>query len=326
MKKITILLVSLLVLCLFSSVITFAADYPTKDIRMVCPWGAGGGTDAITRKISMITERAFPVSIYVENIEGGMSGTGVYNVMQSKPDGYNLATLTYDSVITVPWKKLVPGYSLDKLELLCRLTSEADALVVHNDSEYQSFEELVEAAKEKPGMINLGIQELGSRTHIAALQLQEIAGIEFNIISYTGGAGPQKEALLSKEVEVILTSLGDFAPLLDAGDARGLVEFSGSRNVKYSDVPTLKELGYDLEVGSFILVAAPGGTSEDILVQLEKAFDDAYHTDEFLNWLDEVGVTSAWLGREDVNKWISDTQAEYFEILGDLVEQGIIEG
>ncbi len=314
-------------LLMFSMVtlISTAAEYPEKDIRMICAWGAGGGTDAITRKISLVAEKTLPVSIYVENIEGGMSGTGVYTVMQSKTDGYTLGTLTYDSVITVPWKKLVPGYGLDKLALLCRLTSEADALVVHKDCQFKTLEDLVKAAKENPGSINIGIQELGSRTHIAALQLQEILGIEFNIISYTGGAGPQKEALLSREVEVILTSLGDFAPLLDAGDARGLVELSSARNVKFSDVPTLKELGYDLEVGSFILVAAPAGTPEDILSRLEKTLDDAYHTDEFLDWLNEVGVTSAWLGREEVNQWVTETQSEYFDILSDLVEQGIIE-
>jgi len=315
----------ILLMLSFVTLVSIAAEYPEKDIRMVCPWGAGGGTDAITRKISQIAEKALPVSIYVENLEGGMSGTGVYSVMQSKPDGSTLGTLTYDSVITVPWKELVPGYSLDKLVLLCRLTSEADALVVRQDSRFKNFEDLVKAAKEKPESINIGIQELGSRTHIAILQLQEKVGVTFNVISYTGGAAPQKEALLSGEVEVIITSLGDFAPLINSGQARGLVELSGTRNVKFTDVPTLKELGYNLEVLSFVLVAAPAGTPEDILAKLEKTFDDAYHSDEFLDWLNQVGVTSAWLGRADVNKWATDTQTKYFDILNDLIKQGIIE-
>jgi len=320
-----LMMIFVLLMFLVVTFTSIAAEYPEKDIRMICPWGAGGGTDAITRKISQIAEKSLPVSIYVENMEGGMSGTGVYTVMQSKPDGYTLGTLTYDSVITVPWKKLVPGYSLDKLVLLCRLTSEADALVVRQDSRFKTFEDLVKAAKENPGGINIGIQELGSRTHISILQLQDKVGIKFNIISYTGGAGPQKEALLSGEVEVIITSLGDFAPLINSGKARGLVELSGKRNVKFTDVPTLKELGYDLEVTSFVLVAAPAETPENILSKLEKTFDDAYHTNEFLDWLNQVGVTSAWLGREEVNRWATDTQTQYFDILRNLIKQGIIE-
>jgi len=316
---------SIFLVCLMVTIASFASEYPSKDIRTICPWGEGGGTDAITRMITKIAEKPIPVSIYVENIEGGMSGTGVYGVMKAKPDGYTIGTLTYDSIITVPRKKLVPGYDLDKLALICRLTSEADALIVRDDSRFKTLDDLVKEAKANPGQINVSIQELGSRTHIALLQIQDMLGIEFNPVSYTGGAGPQKEALLSKEVEVVITSLGDFAPLINAGEARGLVELSEKRNPKFTEVPTLKELGHDLQIGSFVLVATPAETSEDILIKLEKIFDDAYHTSEFLDWLDKVGVTSAWLGREEVNKWAKETQVTYFEIMDKLVEQGIIE-
>jgi len=316
---------SIFLVCLMVTIASFASEYPSKDIRTICPWGEGGGTDAITRMITKIAEKPIPVSIYVENIEGGMSGTGVYGVMKAKPDGYTIGTLTYDSIITVPRKKLVPGYDLDKLALICRLTSEADALIVRDDSRFKTLDDLVKEAKANPGQINVSIQELGSRTHIALLQIQDMLGIEFNPVSYTGGAGPQKEALLSGEVEVVITSLGDFAPLINAGEARGLVELSEKRNPKFTEVPTLKELGHDLQIGSFVLVATPAETSEDILIKLEKIFDDAYHTSEFLDWLDKVGVTSAWLGREEVNKWAKETQVTYFEIMDKLVEQGIIE-
>jgi len=326
MRKILIhLIVSLIAICLVVSITGLASDYPSKDIRTICPWGQGGGTDAITRMITKIAEKSIPVSIYVENIEGGVSGTGVYEVMKANPDGYTLGTMTYDSIITVPREKLVPGYDLDKLALICRLTSEADALMVGENSRFETFEDLIEAAKEEPGQINVGIQNLGNRTHIAMLMLQDDLGVEFNLISYTGGAGAQKEALLSREVEVIITSLGDFAPLLNAGQARGLVEFSAKRNPQFNEVPTLKELGHEMEIGSFVIVAAPAGIPGDVLAKLEKIFDEAYHTEEFLGWLDKVGVTSAWLNSEEVEQYVEETQTKYFEIMDMLVEQGIIE-
>lgn len=326
MKKIIIFLVSLLLVCFVSSITIFAADYPTKDIRCICPWGEGGGTDAITRMITKVAEKSVPVSIYVENIEGGVSGTGVYEVMKAPPDGYTIGTMTYDSIITVPRQQLVPGYELDKLALICRLTSEADAIMVRGDSPFETFEEFIEAAKEEPGQINVAIQNLGNRTHIAMLMLQDELDVEFNLISYTGGAGAQKEALLSGEVEAAITSLGDFAPLLEANQAKGLVELSAKRNPQFTDVPTLKELGHDMEIGSFVIVAAPADIPDDVLAKLEQMFDDAYHTDEFLNWLDSVGVTSAWLNSEEVTNFVQETQTKYFEIMDNLVEQGIIEG
>ncbi|KUK50200.1 MAG: hypothetical protein XD76_1547 [candidate division TA06 bacterium 32_111] len=325
MKKITILLLSLFLVCFFSSTVIFAADYPTKDIRTICPWGEGGGTDAINRMITKIAEKSLPVSIYVENIEGGASGTGVFEIMRARPDGYTIGTQTYDSIITVPRQKLVPGYDLDKLAFICRLTSEADALIVREDSRFQTFEDLVEAAKEEPGNINVAIQNLGSRTHLAGLMLEDEVGIDLNLVAYTGGAGPQKEALLSGEAEVAITSLGDFAPLLNSNQARGLVELSEKRNPKFTDVPTLIELGYNLQIGSFITVAAPAGTPDDILMKLEEIFDEAYHTDEFLNWLDDIGVTSAWLNSEETTQFVEETQTKFFEIMDMLVEQGIIE-
>src|SRR3546814_248056 len=91
-----------------------AQDYPTKDVRMIVPWGAGGGTDGIVRKVSTLAEKELGGTIYVENIEGGVSATGVMQAMKARPDGYTITTLTYDSVITVPFQKLLPGYSIDR--------------------------------------------------------------------------------------------------------------------------------------------------------------------------------------------------------------------
>jgi len=230
-------LIKVCIVLLLISVVSFvgsASEFPEKDIRMIFPWGAGGGGDAITRMISKIAEKPLPVAIYVENITGAMSGNGLMEVIRSKPDGYTLGIAAYDSVISVPWKKLVPGYDLDKLAMICRLTSEADALIVSEDSRFETFEDLINAAKEEPGEINVAIQNLGSRQNIAMLMLQDEFDVEFNQIAYTGGSGPQKEALLSGEVEVVCTSLGDLAPLINGGEARGLVEFSEKRNVKFS--------------------------------------------------------------------------------------------
>src|SRR3546814_9953674 len=77
---------------------------------MIVPWGAGGGTDGIVRKVSTLAEKELGGTIYVENIEGGVSATGVMQAMKARPDGYTITTLTYDSVITVPFQKLLPGY------------------------------------------------------------------------------------------------------------------------------------------------------------------------------------------------------------------------
>lgn len=302
-----------------------AQDYPSKDIRMIVPWGAGGGTDGIVRKISTLAEADLPVAIYVENIEGGMSGTGVMQAMSAAPDGYTLAALTYDSVITVPWQGLVPGYDLDRLALIARITSEPDAIMVSGSSENDTIEKLLAAAKEQPGKIKVGIQGLGSRVHLAMLQLQDATGTEFKLVSYPGGAGPQKEAILSGEVEAVITSLGDFASLIEAGDVKPVVEFSDTPNPAFPDVPIARDSGIDLQIGSFIILAAPAGTPDPVMAKLEETYKKAHESAAFQDWLAEVGVTSSWLGSAEVTDWATGTQEKYFAIMQGLVDQGIIQ-
>ena len=322
-RKSNAFLVSLVVFLLAAGS-AFAASYPSRDVRMVVPWGAGGGTDGIVRKVSTIAEKDLGTSIYVENIEGGMSATGITEVMKSRPDGYTLGALTYDSVITVPWQGLLKSYKLSKLKLIGRVTSEADAIMISGKSSYKSVADLIAAAKAKPGKVKIAIQETGSRVHLAMLQFQKLAGVEFKLVSYPGGAAPQKEAVLSGEVEGVVTSMGDFSSLIDAGDVRGLIEFSESRNPTYDTVPTAKEEGYDIQSGSFIVIAAPADTPADVVAKIESAYQKAEASEEFRTWLAQVAVTPSWLGTSDVTAWADKLQKSVFGQMQDLIDQGII--
>ncbi len=300
------------------------AEYPERDIRVVVPWGAGGGTDGIVRKLTTIAEGQLDTSMYVENIEGGISATGISEVMSARPDGYTIGMLTYDSVITVPWQALLPNYKLDRLKLIARVTSEPDALIAATSSSYESLSDVVEAAKAAPGKVRIGMQNIGSRLHLAALQLQQETGTEFKLIAYPGGAAQQKEAMLNGEVELVTTSLGDFSSLLNEGSARGVVEFSDTPNPTYSDVPTAAAEDLSLRMGSFIVVAAPAGVSDEVVGKIEAAYQYALDSDEFQQWVADVGVTPNWLGSDDVTTWANDTQAGIFKQLDELVSSGVI--
>ena len=299
------------------------AEFPERDVRMVVPWGAGGGTDGIVRKVTTLAEESLGGTIYVENIEGGNSATGVGRVMGAKGDGYTLGALTYDSVVTVPWQGMLPSYKMDKLDLIARITSEADAIIVDANSDYQSLDDLLAAAKADPGKVRIGVQNLGGRVHLTLLQLQKLTDTQFKIVSYPGGAAPQKEALLSDEVDVVMTSLGDFANLIEDGTARGIVEFSDAKNPTY-DVPTAEEAGVELLNGSFIVIASPAGTPEDVVAKIEAAYETAYNSDEFQDWLATIGVTPNWLAGDDLDTWADETAQGLFTEMDALVEAGVL--
>ncbi len=288
------------------------AEYPERDIRVIVPWGAGGGTDGIVRKITNMAENELgDASMYVENVEGGVSATGIGQVMSARADGYTIGALTYDSIVTVPYQNMLPTYSMDKLKLIARITSEPDAVIVDASSDYQTLQDLVDAAKADPGQIRVAVQNLGGRVHLTLLQLQKLTGAEFKIVSYPGGAAPQKEAILSDEVDVALTSLGDFSNLIDDGTVRGIVEFSTAKNPTYN-VPTSEEAGIDLQNGSFIVIAAPADTPEEAISTIEAAYKAAYDSDEFQSWVATIGVTPNWLGSDEVTQWADETAQSLF--------------
>lgn len=303
------------------------ADFPSRDVRVIVPAAAGGGTDAIVRKISNIAEESLPVAMYVENVEGGMTATGLLQLMKARPDGQTIAAITYDSIITIPWKGMLPGFTMEKMRMIARITSEADAITVSENAPYQTLGDLIAAAKEKPNSIRIGIQNMGARTHLTLLQLQEQTGAKFKIVSYDNSAASQKEALLNGEVDAVVTSLGDLAPLIESGQARGLVEFSDTQNEGFPDVPpvTDTDTGLDLQVGSFIVMVAPARTPDDIIEKLETTYRKAYESDEFQQWLKQIGVTPAWLGTDEVTQWANDTQQRLFGTMDALVEKGVLE-
>ncbi|MCF3935361.1 tripartite tricarboxylate transporter substrate binding protein [Acuticoccus sp. M5D2P5] len=295
-----------------------AQDFPSKDVRVVVPWGAGGGTDAIVRKITTLAEGELGGTMYVENVEGGASATGIMEVMNAAPDGYTVGALTYDSVVTVPRQGLLKSYSLDKLAPIARITSEPDALMVSKNAPFQTFDEMIAAAKEQPGGVRVGIQNIGSRTHLAMLQLQKLTDTEFDLIAYPGGAAPQKEAVLSGEVDAVVTSLGDFAPLIQSGDVKGVIEFSTDRNPTYPDVPTTAEKGVDFQIGSFILLAVPAGTPDAVVTKLTDAYQAAYDSEAFQSWVSTIGVTPSWLAGAEAQSWMTSTQAELFQLMDEI--------
>ncbi|MFW2590053.1 Bug family tripartite tricarboxylate transporter substrate binding protein [Sagittula sp. SSi028] len=295
-----------------------AADFPTRDIRLIVPWPAGGGADAISRKISNIAEQDLPKSIYVENIAGAVTATGLIQMTSARPDGHTVGVLTYDSVITLPRGEMVPGYSLDKMKPIARITSEADAIVVSKQSGIESYEDLIARAKENPGEVRLGVAPKGSGPYLSAMQLEKLLGVDFNVITYAGSSSAEAEALLSGELDAAISSLGDFSGLLSSGDAKGVVELTSVQNATYTDVPTLKSKGHDLQTGSFIVLAAPANTPDEAIDTLESTFRAAYDSKEFQDWLAQIGVTADWLGSDEVLDWIDEVQTKTFTLMDEL--------
>ena len=314
----------LLTITFASYAISAEQNFPSRDIRAICPWDAGGGADAITRTISFYAQQHLPKSIYVENITGGLTSQGIFEVMKAVPDGHTWGALTYDSVITVPRKKMIPGYDLDKLAYICNVTREGYGLIINAKSPWKNLSELIADAKKNPKKITVGLQgSMGGVSHLYLVTLEKMAGVQFRYIPYAGSAA-QNEAILMGEVNVISTSIGDAYPILESKKARGLAVAEGVRNSKAPDCPTFIEEGYDIVWGSFLLLAATAPITPEHLKILEDALQKACNDPKFIAWTKEAGVEAAYMNAEETKTFVINTQKTVFGIMDDLVSQGLL--
>ncbi len=326
-KKISFALIAMVLL---ASVALFAAGegekaYPSKDIQFIISSSAGGGTDSISRKSALIAEKTLGGEFYFVNKPGAADATGPNALMAAKADGYTIGNVNYGAVVNAPFQELIQGYDLSKLDIIALVTKEPDAIMVHKDSPYQTFDALIAAAKANPGKIKVADQGIGGRVNLLARRIMEEYGVEFNMISYQGST-PQREAIVNKEVDAAITSLGDFAPLLNSGDAVGIIEFSTSTNLAYPSVPTSTELGLSdsLLSGSFLSIAVPVDTPAEIKSALVDAYRVAVTSDEFVDWTKTVGVTAAFMEGDELDDFIAGVQASEWAALEELKAAGVL--
>ncbi|QEN09640.1 tripartite tricarboxylate transporter substrate binding protein [Oceanispirochaeta crateris] len=300
-------------------------SYPTKDIQFISAGNAGGGADALSRKICSIVQKDLGEDFYIVNKGGSSDANGPSLLMKAKPDGYTVGQLLYGSCVSAVYDEVLPGYDLNDLEIFGMVSAESDSFVAGKHSGITSFEDLIAKAKAAPNTITVADQGAGSRTYMIVRQVEEYYGVKFNNVSYPG-SGNMREAILNKELAVGVNSLGDFSPIIDSGDAIGLVEFSSKTNGKYTDVPVCSDLGMPAEMqsGSFFALAVPKGTPEEIIELLATSFKTAVDGDEFVNFCNSIGVTPVSMSREEVNDYINGVQERAFTALDELKAKGLI--
>jgi len=242
--------------------------YPAKDVKVIIPWSVGGMTDVLTRPITAWLEDYFGVNFIVENKPGGGGVVGSMLIENSKNDGYTIGTT---SMSTVSAKYISPVYpDVNNVELISQVITIPATVTVKADSPWKTLGEYIDYAKAHPGELKNSNSGNGASAHIYAAIFEATAGIKLNHIPYAGYA-EGVTALLGGHVDSTNIPLPDVAQHVQSGDLRLLAIASAERHPDYPDVPTLKELGYDVVLGNYSGFVAPKGTSPEQI----KILDDA---------------------------------------------------
>ena len=276
MKKI------ILLLGLIFSLMTFGKDYPNKNINLVVPFSAGGGTDAVARKLVSIMEKDLGKPIVIINKTGGAGAVGMTYGAKSKKDGYTITMITRE-IISLPIMKLSPVTYKD-FELVSLVNLDPAILLVEKDSKYKTFEDLIKDAKKNPEKIKFAST---AKPNFYVLAIEKELGIKFNHIPYNG-AGEVIPALLGKHADFTLVGPGEAMGQIKSGQFRVLGVMADNRIENLKDVKTLKEMGYNITSGTWRGIAVPKDTPKEIIDILNASIKKAIQSKDFIDFMNKA--------------------------------------
>ncbi len=294
------------------------ADYPEKPITLVIPFGPGGSHDLNARVITSTIPAHLGQAMIVRLSPGASGQKGTQEVANSAADGYTLLfTHNYVDQLQQHVENL-PYDPMEDFVAVARVNYAPIAVVVRGDSEYQTFGDLVAAAKANPGSVDMAHSGNWGALFVPAAQVMKETGAAFNLVPYKGG-GPAMQALLSGDADVTMGFPSVLGPLVESGDVRVLATAGADRS--YDDVPTFGEAGIEGDIGFMHrVVLAPKGTPADVIEKLEASFTALLEDTSFNRLMGRLGEnTDLLLG--DEYQAMRDGQAVAYKALVESITQ-----
>lgn len=288
-----------------------AADFPTKPIKIIVPWGPGGTTDLSCRKLASISEKALGQSIIVENRPGATGTNGITEVVNSKPDGYTIASVTAAPIMIVPNIRKIKYDPLKDLRPIMNYSGSYHGVVVPKEAPWKSFQELVEFGKKNPGLATYSTAGTYDGSHFSIIYVEDKSGAKFTNVPFVGGA-TARAAVMGRHVSFAVAA--GWADHVKSGDLRLLAILDGTRDPNFSYAPTLRDIGYDWEYSSIMGFMAPAKTPNEVVAKLEKTFLDAAETKEFLDFMKSINMPMRIMNAQEFGRLINSTVPFYGEM------------
>lgn len=316
--RLTLFILGVFMTGLATGLSAFAADnYPSKPIELVVPFSAGGSTDVLARLVAKFAPKYFDQPLVVVNKPGGGGITGTEGVVRSNPDGYSLF-VGYGSghdLVTPHFQKL-PYDTFGDLVPVSRLSVHSIVAIIRSDAPYKDLKEFVAWGKNKDQTTAAVSTKAGS-VDITFQAFSKASGVKIVTIPFKGGADSVR-AILGGQ-----TDMGGNHPseIISHIKAKRLIPVAvalDQRDPSLPDVPTFKELGYDVvTVGSVKGVAAPKGTPPDVVKYLAERFKKVCEDKEFIAAMTEIGQPVMYQGPQEFGKYLK----EGFDTYGKLIKE-----
>ena len=280
------------------------SNFPSRPIKLICPWPAGGSTDAVMRAIAESASRILNNPVITEN-KGGAGGIlGANELVNAKPDGYTLSQLPM-GIFRIPHiQKTLFDPMVDLTYVAC-LTGYTFGIVVRSDSPIKSIKDLVDYAKANPGKFTYGSTGNGTTPHLAVEEFAMKAGIKLQHVPFKGNAEGM-QAILGGHIMSHSDATG-WGPHVEAGTCRLLATYGSKRTKRWPNTPTLNELGYDTVSDSPFGVGAPKGMDPAITRKLHDTFKATLEDPKVLASFEKYDQSVIYMNTEDYTKYARET-------------------
>jgi tripartite-type tricarboxylate transporter receptor subunit TctC len=282
-----------------------AQTYPSKPVTLIVPWPAGGSTDRHLRTLADIASTHLGQTIVIENKPGAGGTLGPSTMAATaKPDGYTIAQFPL-GMLRMPHMQKTNWDPINDFSYIIGVSGYTFGFTVRADSPYKTFNDYIEAARQQPGAINYGSTGTGSSPHLLLEELAGNAKVQLNHIPFKGNADLQA-ALLGGHVMAQSDATG-WDKFVDAGQMRLLVTFGDERTKRWPQVPTAKELGYNVVSSSPYGLVGPKGMDPAIVKTLHDAFKKAMDDPKHLAVLEQLNQAMWYRNGTAYKQWAADT-------------------
>ena len=292
-------------------------EWPNKPVKFVSPYPPGGSVDPLARMLGSKLQEALKQPFIVENRTGASGIIGTDYVAKSAPDGYTFVFIFDTHAVHQALNPKLPFDPVKDFSPVMIVGTAPMAITTGAMKPYKSFQDVLAAAKAKPGGVTLGNVGNGSLAHLTTIVLNQAAGVKLEPVAYKGG-GPLSTDVIGGHVELAMASTAAQAQHVRGGKMRALVLTGDKRSHTMPGVPTLKEMGIDVVAHAWWGILAPAGTPKPIIDKFVAELNKAIKLPDVNKMLSETqGMDVVALGPEATQKWINDNIARWGKVVKD---------
>jgi tripartite-type tricarboxylate transporter receptor subunit TctC len=300
-----------------------ADDYPSRPVKVVAPFGAGGPTDVYTRAIANELQKSLHQAFFIEDHPGAGTTIGTDLVAKATPDGYTLLMVSGTQTVNETLYPDKPYQLMQDLAPVAPLMETDLVLVVHPSVSANNLAELLALARAKPGTLNYGSSGPGSNYHMAAELLKSLTGIDIVHVPYKGSTGMRTD-ILSGQIQMLFDSIPTMAPTIKSGMVRALATSGKSRSAILPDVPTFAEAGVPgFQATLWVGFMAPKATPQAIVDVLNRTIVDIFKRPELKAAWEVQGARPMVMSQAEftafmdaeIAKWAKVIQANHIALI-----------